>query len=737
MKLLTWIAHIEDHQELETLIFMLTDCNQGTAQTFPDWYSSKHEHLTGADRKMTVEDIKIKLTLGYAMTTFLTSFGTEELRSIILDLYELLQRGVCSYKNFLKLGSTSTEFSNKNLARLFCMLPDYNVRGLPEDAYEELLRTTEDRMLALLLNNDKSEGKNEGSKKSVSEFVKALRHQNPCLAITDPKVWLHVLEKAQTNISQNDASDIRGWSARVRKENSTNTDALEFIAVVRRALELLRGWTLTTVQIFSIYLAIAEDGNCRLFQQVSTGLGKSLIIAAVAVKRVLEGHSVDIYTSNSQLASRDSNDCADFFAIFGLTCDHNGEEEGRPAYVDGKKACYDKQIDIVYGDIRQFEFDDLRNDYLSLKTRGERGYGFAIVDEVDSCYIDDAAKLTILSTPIAGMELLQPLYHKIWKFLLGIDSATNILQIDSTFYAFEGKSGQDCDLVSPLSWGIHERRSYIKTRLESYIKNLITGQCDGVQQPEFDNLPAERIKIPTNLKEFVSSQTVHWAEAAIVAYTLRELKDYVIVNGLVAPIDPSNGATEHTSSWSNGVQKFLQVKHSLSFTPQALMTAFMSHRSMLEKYKAGLLGITGTLGNAATCEFVNGLKIQTLQIPDPYSNNRLRVFPAVELATDKSGWMLKIKEATERELKGDRAVLIICSTIRSANNLRNYLEDRISENNGVHLYARSDSEDTSDEEFRNIRAESRSIYITTLLGARGMDVRPIGSDDHEGIHVIH
>ena len=83
--------------------------------------------------------------------------------------------------------------------------------------------------------------------------------------------------------------------------------------------------------------------------QISTGEGKTTIVAFVAALKVLQGNQVDILTSNGVLAAEGVSDKADFFGMLGIKVDHNNPAE---KYLDGAKVCY--EADVVYGSINNF-----------------------------------------------------------------------------------------------------------------------------------------------------------------------------------------------------------------------------------------------------------------------------------------------------------------------------------------------------------------------------------------------
>lgn len=89
--------------------------------------------------------------------------------------------------------------------------------------------------------------------------------------------------------------------------------------------------------------------NKAILMQISTGEGKSTIIAIKAAIWALCGERVDIVTSNSLLAKRDAEDRQSFFKMLSMTIDHNGHSHKEE---EKQKAAY--KCDIIYGGPRDF-----------------------------------------------------------------------------------------------------------------------------------------------------------------------------------------------------------------------------------------------------------------------------------------------------------------------------------------------------------------------------------------------
>lgn len=148
---------------------------------------------------------------------------------------------------------------------------------------------------------------------------------------------------------------------------------------------------------------------------MATGEGKSTICCILAIVNALRGKNVDVITSSPVLAERDAKEKESLYKMFGLTCAHNGDSK---IYLKGPKNCYKQNI--VYGEVAQFQFDILRDEYSCLRTMANRQLHVAIVDEVDSMLIDESTRVARLASSVAGMDQFYAFYSFIWIKLLSI-----------------------------------------------------------------------------------------------------------------------------------------------------------------------------------------------------------------------------------------------------------------------------------------------------------------------------
>ncbi len=101
-------------------------------------------------------------------------------------------------------------------------------------------------------------------------------------------------------------------------------------------------------------------------------------------------------TVNDYLARRDAEWMGQLYSFLGLTAAAASSTISRPI-----SAASSTQCDITYGTNSEFGFDYLRDNGMATtrEQQVQRGYHYAIVDEVDSILIDEARTPLIISGP--------------------------------------------------------------------------------------------------------------------------------------------------------------------------------------------------------------------------------------------------------------------------------------------------------------------------------------------------
>ncbi|MEP6822813.1 MAG: preprotein translocase subunit SecA, partial [Chthoniobacterales bacterium] len=129
--------------------------------------------------------------------------------------------------------------------------------------------------------------------------------------------------------------------------------------------------------------------------EMATGEGKTLVATLPLYLNALTGRGAHLVTVNDYLARRDAEWMGKLYNFLGLTWGVIQHDEPP----DERRAQYAQ--DITYGTNSEFGFDYLRDNGMATtrEQQVQRGYHFAIVDEVDSILIDEARTPLIISGP--------------------------------------------------------------------------------------------------------------------------------------------------------------------------------------------------------------------------------------------------------------------------------------------------------------------------------------------------
>ena len=161
----------------------------------------------------------------------------------------------------------------------------------------------------------------------------------------------------------------------------------EAFALVREATRRVRKERHFDVQIIGgIVLHESKIAEMR------TGEGKTLTITLAAYLNALFEKGVHVVTVNDYLAKRDSVEMGEIYNFLGMSSGfiNNYQDD------DERKKNYN--CDITYATNSELGFDYLRDNMKYSKNEMvQREHFFSIVDEIDSCLIDEARTPLIIS----------------------------------------------------------------------------------------------------------------------------------------------------------------------------------------------------------------------------------------------------------------------------------------------------------------------------------------------------
>ena len=315
----------------------------------------------------------------------------------------------------------------------------------------------------------------------------------------------------------------------------------EAFAVVREAGKRVLGERHYDVQL--VGGVVLHQGKIA---EMKTGEGKTLTSTLPIYLNALTGKGAHIVTVNDYLAARDSEWMGQVYEFLGMTCGNivHGldDAERRTAY----------GADITYGTNNEFGFDYLR-DNMKFEQADfcQRGFNFAIVDEVDSILIDEARTPLIISGPA---EMSTELYGLVNKT---IPKFKKDLHFD-----FDEKSRQ------------------------------VSLTDEGIALGE-ELLEVENLYDPTSIEK------LHHLNQGLKAHIIfKKDVDYIVNNNQVVIVDEFTGRTMEGRRFSDGLHQALEAKEHVKIEQENQTLASITFQNYFRMYKK-LAGMTGTADTEA------------------------------------------------------------------------------------------------------------------------------------------
>jgi len=315
----------------------------------------------------------------------------------------------------------------------------------------------------------------------------------------------------------------------------------ESFATIREAARRVLGERHYDVQL--IGGIILHQGKIA---EMKTGEGKTLTSTLPVYLNGLTGKGVHVVTVNDYLAARDAEWMGKVYTFLGMNVGkivHDMDDQAR-------RAAY--AADITYGTNNELGFDYLRDNMkFDLRDFCQRGFNYAIVDEVDSILIDEARTPLIISGPA---DISTDLYQN-------VDRIIPRFQRD-VHYAVDEKSRQ------------------------------VTLTDEGVALGE-DLLEVENLYDPGSIEK------LHHLNQALKAHVLFQRDvDYIVSNGQVVIVDEFTGRTMEGRRYSDGLHQALEAKEKVKIEKENQTLASITFQNYFRMYDK-LAGMTGTADTEA------------------------------------------------------------------------------------------------------------------------------------------
>jgi preprotein translocase subunit SecA len=353
-----------------------------------------------------------------------------------------------------------------------------------------------------------------------------------------------VNELESTVSSLDDASlAARTVEFRERVAKGEDLDSLlpEAFATMREAAKRTLGERHYDVQL--VGGVILHQGRIA---EMKTGEGKTLTSTLPVYLNALAGKGVHLVTVNDYLAARDADWMGQVYNALGMNVGkiiHDMDD------TDRRKAY---QADVTYGTNNEFGFDYLRDNMKFEQTDFcQRGFNFAIVDEVDSILIDEARTPLIISGPA---DISTEKYNS----------------VDTIMGAFKPETHY-----------------------------LIDEKAKQVALSEDGIALGEELLGVENLYEPEAIEDLHHLNQALKAHTLFQRDvDYIVKNGEVVIVDEFTGRTMEGRRYSDGLHQALEAKEHVKIEKENQTLASITFQNYFRMYDK-LSGMTGTADTEA------------------------------------------------------------------------------------------------------------------------------------------
>ena len=354
----------------------------------------------------------------------------------------------------------------------------------------------------------------------------------------------------------------------------------EAFALAREAARRMLGERPYDVQILGAL--VLHSGR---IVEMKTGEGKTLTCVPAVYLNSLTGKGVHIVTVNDYLAERDSEWMRPVYSSLGLTVGtilSNMDNEGR-------KAAYN--CDITYGTNNEFGFDYLRDNMKqNINDRCQRGFSFAVVDEIDSILIDEARTPLIIS---GAAEDDTKKFQDVNRLVGRLREADKNPQTGD--YPDEGK-GEEIH----GDYKIDEKSKRISFTSEgmNHIEEILKqqGLIDG------------------SLYEETNFEYIHYFTQAVKAHVLYKIDvDYVVQDGQVQIVDEFTGRILEGRRYSDGLHQAIEAKEGIKVAQRNRTMATITFQNLFRMYDK-LSGMTATADTEAV-EFNKIYNMDVVVVP--------------------------------------------------------------------------------------------------------------------------
>jgi preprotein translocase subunit SecA len=454
---------------------------------------------------------------------------------------------------------------------------------------------------------------------------------------------------------------------------------------------------------FDVQLAAGAVIHHSALAEVATGEGKTLIASLPIYLNALVGKGVHLTTVNDYLARRDAEWIGPIYQSLGLSVGILQMQMEESARFEAYRA------DITYGTASEFGFDFLRDRLKTSTAKGQaapfwapwtagqgqftrpldpriqREHHFALVDEADNIFIDEARTPLIIGMPSRPASEEETVVYR-WADNLG----------------------------KQMERGRHYTLDEKKQKIE------LTEECKQL---------ARWSDPPTGPHSHAMDKLFEHLERAIFAHRRYRLdQHYMVDKDKIVIIDEFTGRRMPDRHWREGLHQAVEAKEGVPITLASDHAAQVTFQSYFRLYKK-LAGMTGTAAqNYLELRRVYKLWVVCVPTNQPVIRKQLadRVFPNEDVKFDT------IVEDVGRLRQRGQPVLIGTRSVEKSEKLSERLHRA-----GIEHQVLNARQHEQEAKIVALAGQPKRVTIATNMAGRGTDIKlSPGVAEAGGLHVL-
>jgi preprotein translocase subunit SecA len=487
--------------------------------------------------------------------------------------------------------------------------------------------------------------------------------------------------------------ELKGKTAefRQRVENGEALEDLLFeaFATVREAFKRTMDIRLFDVQMMGGI--VLHEGDIA---EMRTGEGKTFVATMPLYLNSLTGQNVHLVTVNDYLAKRDPDWVKPVYEALGVRA---GFIQNMMPFSERTEAY---SADITYGTNAEFGFDYLRDNMaVTLQGTVQRGYAYAIVDEVDSILIDEARTPLIIS---GEPETAAQVYYDFARVVKTLEGQPSKQKSEGKGLDETERSGADFLYDEKFKTVSPSQNAIDKIERALGIENL------------YD---ARNVQFVNHLNQALKAQSLFLKD-----------RDYVIQDGEVKIVDEFTGRIMEGRRWSEGLHQAVEAKEGVAIQEENVTLATITLQNYFRLYEK-LAGMTGT-AKTEEKEFVEIYGLHVAEIPTNVAVAR----------DDQNDFIFKTKEAKynaviedikERHEDG-QPVLVGTISVEVSEHLSQLLQ-----RSGIPHNVLNAKQHEREAEIIKDAGQQGAVTIATNMAGRGVDIKLAeGIVEKGGLYVL-